>query len=76
MLTSIVDGGVGALAFFLPRGWPLACGREVRQKVPFFASFFGQAKNEEACGRSKIGIIQTQKETFLKNYPKSTLSKV
>ena len=62
-----MEGRRGALGFLFPRGWPLACGWEDREKVPFFASFFGQAKNEEACGRNKIGIInQLRKERFSK----------
>ncbi|MDJ1498418.1 hypothetical protein QNI19_36120 [Cytophagaceae bacterium DM2B3-1] len=48
-----MSGSVGALAILFPRGWPLASGQEDREKVPFFASFFGQAKNEEASGREK-----------------------
>ncbi|MDJ1500230.1 hypothetical protein [Xanthocytophaga agilis] len=56
-MTSIVVGGVGALAFLFPRGWPLTSGREDREKVPFFASFFGKAKKEEAIRRKMIGTI-------------------
>ncbi|MDJ1494797.1 hypothetical protein QNI19_17795 [Cytophagaceae bacterium DM2B3-1] len=56
-ITPIVCGSVGALAILFPRGWPLACGLKDREKVPFFASFFGQAKNEEVSGRLMTGTI-------------------
>ncbi|MDJ1473715.1 hypothetical protein [Xanthocytophaga flava] len=56
----------------------LACGGEDRRKVPFFAHaqiwltklsfgalFFGQAKNEGACGRGMKGTINQAKERDL-----------
>ncbi|MDJ1502202.1 hypothetical protein [Xanthocytophaga agilis] len=59
-ITPIVCGRVGVLAFFLPRGWPLACGLKDREKVPFlWLSRCGVTK-KVACGRKRYVLDYKQ----------------